>query len=201
MRTTIVARHRAEQHASDDDIVEVRDQEQAVLKVEVGGRHRHQHPGSTRNKMSRTPIDANLSYIEKNFRCSVPEGLSQDPYIEVFLRIVRIKQIDWFMVRHLWPNQRFTTSNSRILANMPQIACWGKTNEHDGYKTSFTSDDIRLDDLPEAVTYLCISKGMLRHWVSDRKIEFVKLGRAVRFRKAHLDRFISQKLQKKHSRG
>jgi hypothetical protein len=31
---------------------------------------------------------------------------------------------------------------------MPQIACWGTTNEHDDYTTSFTSDAIRLDDLP-----------------------------------------------------
>ena len=54
---------------------------------------------------------------------------------------------------------------------------------------------------PEAATYLCISKGTLRHWVRDRKIEFVKLGRVVRFRKAHLDRFISQRLQEKDWRG
>ena len=31
---------------------------------------------------------------------------------------------------------------------MPQIACWGKANEHDDYKTSFRSDDIRPDGLP-----------------------------------------------------
>src|ERR1043165_5765045 len=51
---------------------------------------------------------------------------------------------------------------------------------------------------PESATYLCISKGTLRHWVTDRKIEFLKLGRVVRFRKAHLDRFISQRFQEKN---
>ena len=43
---------------------------------------------------------------------------------------------------------------------------------------------------PEAATYLRISEWTLRHWVCERKIRFVKLGRAVRFRKSHLDRFI-----------
>ena len=32
---------------------------------------------------------------------------------------------------------------------------------------------------PEAAIYLRISKGTLQHWVSDRKIEFVKIGRSV----------------------
>ena len=40
-----VAGERAEQHAADDDVVEVRDEEQAVVQHEVGGRHREQHAG------------------------------------------------------------------------------------------------------------------------------------------------------------
>jgi excisionase family DNA binding protein len=47
----------------------------------------------------------------------------------------------------------------------------------------------------EAATYLRISLGTLRHWVCRRKIQFIKIGRSVRFRKAHLDRFISENLQ------
>ena len=54
---------------------------------------------------------------------------------------------------------------------------------------------------PEAAIYLRISKGTLQHWVSDRKIEFVKMGRSVRFRKAHLERFISENVQEKDSKG
>jgi len=42
----------------------------------------------------------------------------------------------------------------------------------------------------EAAEYLRISEWTLRHWVSDKKIRFIKIGRAVRFKKAHLDRFL-----------
>ena len=34
-----------EQHAADDDVVEMRDQEQAVVQLEIGRRHREQHAG------------------------------------------------------------------------------------------------------------------------------------------------------------
>jgi excisionase family DNA binding protein len=56
-----------------------------------------------------------------------------------------------------------------------------------------------IDDLPElaelltaaeAADYLRISEWTLRHWVSDKKVRFIKIGRAVRFKKAHLDRFL-----------
>ena len=49
------------------------------------------HPETHRHGLLQfpdSPVDANLSLIEKNFRCSVKEGLSQDLYTEVFLRIV-----------------------------------------------------------------------------------------------------------------
>ena len=42
----------------------------------------------------------------------------------------------------------------------------------------------------EAAEYLRISAWTLRHWISDKKIRFIKIGRAVRFKKAHLDRFL-----------
>jgi excisionase family DNA binding protein len=57
---------------------------------------------------------------------------------------------------------------------------------------SATSD---LLTAPEAAIYLWISQGALRNWVCRRKIQFIRIGRAVRFRKAHLDRFISENLQ------
>src|SRR5215467_4829719 len=76
---------------------------------------------------------------------------------------------------------------------------WGRPMNTTITRHQETTSDLMTSR--EAATYLCISKGTLRHWVSDRRIEFVKLGRAVRFRKAYLDRFISQKLQKKQSRG
>ena len=58
---------------------------------------------------------------------------------------------------------------------------------------------LEIDDLPElaelltaaeAADYLRISEWTLRHWVSDKKVRFIKIGRAVRFKKAHLDRFL-----------
>ena len=85
-------------------------------------------------------------------------------------------------------------------ANMPQIACWGKTNEHDGYKTSFTSDDIRLDDLPGSSNIPVHFENNAAALVCDRKIKFVKMGRTVRFRKVHLDRFILKVFKRKDSR-
>jgi excisionase family DNA binding protein len=49
----------------------------------------------------------------------------------------------------------------------------------------------------EAAQYLRISEWTLRHWVSDRKIRFIKMGRAVRFKRAHLDRFLQDNVHGK----
>ena len=62
------------------------------------------------------------------------------------------------------------------------------------YSPSATSD---LLTAPEAAIYLRISLGTLRHRVCRRKIPFVRIGRTVRFRKAHLDRLISENLQQR----
>ena len=62
------------------------------------------------------------------------------------------------------------------------------------YSPSATSD---LLTAPEAAIYLRISLGTLRHWVCRRKIQFIRIGRTVRFRRAHLDRLISENLQQR----
>ena len=49
----------------------------------------------------------------------------------------------------------------------------------------------------EAAEYLRISEWTLRHWVSDKKIRFIKIGGAVRFKKAHLDRFLQDNVHGK----
>ena len=49
----------------------------------------------------------------------------------------------------------------------------------------------------EAAEYLRISERTLRHWVSDKKIRFIKIGRSVRFKKAHLDRFLQDNVHGK----
>ena len=53
-----------------------------------------------------------------------------------------------------------------------------------------------LLSVEEAAEHLRIAVWTLRHWVSDRKIPFVKLGSRVRFRQPDLDRFITQNLVK-----
>ena len=44
----------------------------------------------------------------------------------------------------------------------------------------------------DAAAYLQIAVWTLRHWVSDRKIPFVRMGRLVRFRQQDLDAYISR---------
>ena len=65
---------------------------------------------------------------------------------------------------------------------------------------------LEIDDLPElaelltaaeAADYLRISEWTLRHWVSDKKKRFIKIGRAVRFKKSHLDRFVQDNVHGK----
>ena len=41
----------------------------------------------------------------------------------------------------------------------------------------------------EAADYLRILEWTLRHWVSDKKVRFIKIGRAVRFKKPTLTDF------------
>ena len=61
-------------------------------------------------------------------------------------------------------------------------------------KKALEIDDIHelaeLLTAAEAADYLRISEWTLRHWVSDKKIRFLKIGRAVRFKKTHVDRFL-----------
>lgn len=49
----------------------------------------------------------------------------------------------------------------------------------------------------EAAEYLRISEWTLRHWVSEKKIQFIKIGRAVRFKKTHLERFLQNNVHGK----
>jgi excisionase family DNA binding protein len=50
----------------------------------------------------------------------------------------------------------------------------------------------KLLTMDEASAYLGISKLTLYGWVSARKVGFVKVGRLVRFKQEHLDRWIDQ---------
>jgi excisionase family DNA binding protein len=49
----------------------------------------------------------------------------------------------------------------------------------------------RLVNVREAAAILCVSASTLYGWVWQRRIPFVKVGRAVRFRVADLEKLIS----------
>ena len=49
----------------------------------------------------------------------------------------------------------------------------------------------------EASDYLRISEWTLRPRVSDKKIRFIKIGRAVRLEKTHVDRFLQDNVHGK----
>jgi len=61
-------------------------------------------------------------------------------------------------------------------------------------ETEEASTDTELITVDEAARYLSIGRPTLYHWVSDRKVPFVKMGRLVRFRRRDLDRFIAENL-------
>jgi excisionase family DNA binding protein len=55
-----------------------------------------------------------------------------------------------------------------------------------------SGDRSRLLTLEEAAEHLQLSAGTLRHWVSMKKIEHIKVGRLTRFTRAALDRYIAR---------
>ena len=56
----------------------------------------------------------------------------------------------------------------------------------------FWSTMRKLLTMDEASEYLGISKLTLYGWVSERKLGFIKVGRLVKFKQEHLDRWIDQ---------
>jgi excisionase family DNA binding protein len=55
-----------------------------------------------------------------------------------------------------------------------------------------TARPTQLVNVNEAAQFLAVSPSTLYGWVWQRRIPFVKVGRAVRFDMADLERFISQ---------
>jgi excisionase family DNA binding protein len=49
----------------------------------------------------------------------------------------------------------------------------------------------------QAADYLGVAVSTLNHWICDRKVVFVKLGRLVKFRQNDLDRFIARNVHGK----
>ena len=60
-------------------------------------------------------------------------------------------------------------------------------------RTDEKREPLELFDIKEAAKFLCLKPATLRRWTFTRKIPFVKLGaRAVRYRRADLERFIAE---------
>ena len=60
------------------------------------------------------------------------------------------------------------------------------------YSRPGLSQGSTLVDIHEAARYLSVSESTLYGWVWQRRIPFVKVGRAVRFDMADLERFVTQ---------
>ena len=60
-----------------------------------------------------------------------------------------------------------------------------------------------LWDKQQAAAYLGISVSTLSHWICDRRLVFIKVGRLVKFRKTDLDRFIRRNVhgREEHDAG
>lgn len=54
-----------------------------------------------------------------------------------------------------------------------------------------------LMTVDEAAAYLRLAPWTLRHWVCQRKIPYVRLGRSVRFRRKDMERFVTQNVHGK----
>ena len=58
-------------------------------------------------------------------------------------------------------------------------------------------DSLALMTVDEAASYLRLAPWTLRHWVCQKKIPYVRLGRTVRFRRRDMERFVSQNVHGK----
>ena len=54
-----------------------------------------------------------------------------------------------------------------------------------------------LMTVDETAAYLRLAPWTIRHWVSQRKLPYVRLGRSVRFRRKDMERFVTQNLHGK----
>jgi excisionase family DNA binding protein len=61
-------------------------------------------------------------------------------------------------------------------------------------------DDDDLLTPEQAARRLGISAGTLRHWVSQKRIEYVRMGRLTRFRPDQLQRHIDRSVQREIKR-
>ncbi len=59
-------------------------------------------------------------------------------------------------------------------------------------RTTSSADDDRLLDVDQAAEILGVKRGTLFNWVSRSRIEYVRVGRLVKFTRAGLRRYIAR---------
>jgi excisionase family DNA binding protein len=60
-----------------------------------------------------------------------------------------------------------------------------------------SDDNNALMTVEETAAYLRLAPWTIRHWVCQKKIPYVRLGRSVRFRRKDMERFVTQNLHGK----
>ncbi|MBM3741101.1 MAG: helix-turn-helix domain-containing protein [Acidobacteria bacterium] len=60
-----------------------------------------------------------------------------------------------------------------------------------------SEDNNALMTVEETAAYLRLAPWTIRHWVCQKKIPYVRLGRSVRFRRKDMERFVTQNLHGK----
>jgi excisionase family DNA binding protein len=63
--------------------------------------------------------------------------------------------------------------------------------------STMPEENSALMTVDEAAAYLRLASWTLRHWVCQKKIPYVRLGRSVRFRRKDMERFVTQNLHGK----
>jgi excisionase family DNA binding protein len=70
-------------------------------------------------------------------------------------------------------------------------------NEVGRRRSPMPDDAAVLMTVEETAAYLRLAPWTIRHWVCQKKIPYVRLGRSVRFRRKDLERFVNQNLHGK----
>jgi excisionase family DNA binding protein len=66
------------------------------------------------------------------------------------------------------------------------------------YTRRAAASSAKLFTVPQAADYTSMSEVTLRHWISSRRIDVVRIGRAVRIPRAALDNLIERGLVPAH---
>lgn len=102
-------------------------------------------------------------------------------------------------------------TSPRAMSNVTALAgiannvkpCRSASSLNEGGRRRFLMPDDSgvLMTVEETAAYLRLAPWTIRHWVCQKKIPYVRLGRSVRFRRKDLERFVNQNLHGKMDNG